>query len=231
MMLSQEQSRLAAGESIVKTAEWGLAAAVLAMAAAAVVGEGFRMRKRWVSIPGSAALLGALLMAIATQQPENIQAYAAPIGVYLVFAALTFRKSPPLFGENMHFHEAVMLGGFLLMVLPPAEQSFAPDGGKFGLEVLGIALLVLLVGLGFHARWLVPAAIVTLTAVSIRMVTGGMFQLPYWLLLGLAGTLMLAFGFLVLLERERWDRFRHRVVEWWIETAKPPGPLGPALHS
>ncbi|MBA4181162.1 MAG: hypothetical protein C0506_11285 [Anaerolinea sp.] len=227
ILLSQEQVRLAAGESVVNTEEWALAAAVLGMAAAAVVGEGFRLRQRWVWLPGTAGLLVSLLMAIATREPENVQAYAAPVGVYLIIAALTFRWSPDLFGKNMRLHEAVMLIGVLNLVLPPAEQSFEPGGGKFGLELLGIGISVLMVGLILHARWLVPAAIATLTAVSLRMVTGGMFAVPYWLLFGLAGTLLLAFGFLVLLERERWDRFRHRVVEWWAEASLPGGPLSP----
>jgi len=39
------------------------------------------------------------------------------------------------------------------------------------------------------------------------------------LLLGIGGTALIGFGVLVLLERERWDRFRHRVVAWWEETA------------
>ncbi|MFN8618994.1 MAG: hypothetical protein U0837_18075 [Dehalococcoidia bacterium] len=35
------------------------------------------------------------------------------------------------------------------------------------------------------------------------------------MLLGIGGTALIGFGVLVLLERERWDRFRHRVVAWW----------------
>ncbi len=113
--------------------------------------------------------------------------------------------------------------------LPPAEQSFEPGGGKFGLELIGIGLALLAVGLLFHARWLVPTAILTLTAVSLRLVTGGMVSVPYWLLLGVAGTALLGFGMLVLLERERWDRFRAAVIRWWSEATLPGGPLSPPI--
>ena len=60
-----------------------------------------------------------------------------------------------------------------------------------------------------------------------------MFTTPYWLLLGVAGTGLIGFGLLVLLERERWDRFRRAVAEWWKEVEEAPvEPLGgpPRAH-
>jgi hypothetical protein len=221
-LLSREQARLEPGQSLVTSEEWGLAAVVLGLLGAAVTAEGFRLRRRLVWAGGSVLLLGALLMAIATREPGNVQAFTAPIGIYLAALALTFRRSPAIAGEHLQLHEGVMLAGALFLVIPPAEQSFDPGGGKFGLELLGIGIALLLVGLLLHARWLVAAAIATLTATATRMVTGGLFSTPYWLLFGLAGTALLAFGFLVLLERERWDRFRHRVVRWWLEVESAP---------
>ena len=219
LLLSRKQQAIEPGVSLVTTAEWALAAAVLAMGAAAVTGEGLRLWKRWVWMGGSVGLLAALLMGIATFEPPNVQAYTAPIGAYLVFAGLTFRASPELFGKHILIHEGVMVLGALLLVLPPAEQSFAPGGGYYGLELIGISLVLLLIGLLLHGRWLVAAGIATMTVTAMRMVTGGLFSTPYWLLLGVGGTALIGFGLLVLLERERWDRFRHRVVEWWQETA------------
>lgn len=227
LLLSREQDRLAPGASIVTTEQWALAATVLAMASAAVAGEGFRLRLRRVWMPGSVGLLAAGLMAIATFEPSNVQAYTAPIGAYLVAIALTYRSSPPIILKHLATHEAVMLIGVLFLVLPPAEQSFEPGGGKFGLELIGISLALLAIGLVLHARWLVPAAIVTMTAVSLRLVTGGMVSVPYWAILGIAGSGLLAFGLLVLLERERWDRFRADVVRWWSQASQPGGPLSP----
>lgn len=227
ILLSRERTRLEPGATLVTTEEWSLAATVLGLASAAVTAEGLRLMRRWAWTAGSAGLLGALLMAIATREPENIQAFTAPVGVYLIVIALTFRRSAPFIGEHMRVHEAVMVLGALLLVLPPAEQSFEPGGGKFGLELIGIGLGLLAVGLLLHGRWLVAAAILTLTATSVRMVTGGLFTTPYWLLLGIGGTALIGFGLLVLLERERWDRFRHNVVRWWRSVEETPvEPLG-----
>ena len=230
LLLSQKQQHLPAGGSLVRTQEWGLAAAVLGLASAAVAAEGLRLARRWIWIPGTAGMLVALLMAIATREPENVQAYSVPIAVYLIAATLTFKVSPRVIGDQMCVHEALMVVGALVLVLPPAEQSFGPGGGKFGLELLGIGLGLLAVGLLLHARWLVPAAVTTLTATALRMVTGGLFSTPYWLLFGIAGTLLLLLGMLVLLERERWDRFRLAVVEWWrvASQPEPPEPGAPA---
>lgn len=227
VVLEQEQRQLDPGERLAESRQWAIAAAVLGMASAAVFSEGIRLRLRWVWTLGSAGLLVALLMAIATWQPTNVQAYTAPIGLYILALALTFRSSPMLFAPHLAVHESMTLLGAAFLVFPPAEQSFEPGGGEFGLELIGIGIALLLVGLLLHARWLVPSAILTLTGVSVRMVTGGFVSVPYWLLLGIAGTALVALGLLVLLERERWDQFRSRAVDWWNEASHPGGLLGP----
>lgn len=230
--LGQRQAELAASEPLVTTADWGFTAAVVAMASAAVLAEGFRLGFRWLWMPGYAGLVAALLMAIATREPENVQAYCAPIGVALIVAGLTWRRTPPLFGPNLQLHEALMLVGAGFLLFPPAAQSFDPGGGKFGLEIIGISIGLLLTGLGLHARWLVPAALLALTATAVRLLTTGETRLPYWLLLGLAGTLLIGLGVLLLLQRARWDRFRAAAVAWW-EQSKPgaPPPAAPVAHA
>ena len=44
----------------------------------------------------------------------------------------------------------------------------------------------------------------------------GYFAMPYWLMLGIAGSLLLGGGVLLLLQRERWDALRASVGRWWI---------------
>ncbi|MFN8618995.1 MAG: hypothetical protein U0837_18080 [Dehalococcoidia bacterium] len=152
-LLARKQNELEPGTSLLTTAEWALAAAVLAMVSAAVTGEGLRLWKRWVWTGGSAGLLAALLMGIATYEPDNVQAYTAPIGAYLAFIGLTFRRTPEVFREHLLAHEAVMLIGAAFLVFPPAEQSFAPGGGYYGLELIGIAIVMIGVGVVLHGRW------------------------------------------------------------------------------
>jgi hypothetical protein len=224
LLLNQERLDQPAGARVAESEHWAVATAVLAMASAAVVAEGMRLWRRRVWFPGSLGLLVATLMAVATQDPENVQAYTGPIGVYLVIISLTYRGSPALFGRHMEFHESLAVAGVLFLVLPPAEQSFEPGGGKWGIELLGIGLGLLALGLVTHARWLVPSAVLTVSGVAVRFVTGGFVTAPYWLLLGIVGTVLLALGMLVLLQRQRWDNFRHAVVRWWDEGSHPHPP-------
>ncbi|MCC6387022.1 MAG: hypothetical protein IT302_06540 [Dehalococcoidia bacterium] len=222
IVLGQRQQALEPGAALVTTREWTLTAAVVAMSSAAVLAEGFRLGRRALWLPASAGLLAALLMAIATREPANVQAYTAPVGVYLIVIALTYRDTRSLIEPHLELHEAVMLIGALHLVLPPAEQSFEPGGGKYGLELIGIGVALLVTGLGLHARWLVAAALLTITATAARLVTGGYFAVPYWAILGIAGTALIGAGLLILSQRAAWDRFRVGVVEWW-NSAAPRG--------
>jgi hypothetical protein len=44
----------------------------------------------------------------------------------------------------------------------------------------------------------------------------------YWLMLGRAGTALLAVGVLILIEREAWDGLRADIRQWWLTGAPPP---------
>ncbi len=222
VVLGQRQQALKPGAPLVTTREWTLAAAVLAMSSAAVLAEGFRLARRALWLPASAGLLAALLMAIATREPSNVQAYTAPIGAYLILIALTYRDTACIIKPHLQLHEALMLFGALHLVLPPAAQSFDPGGGRYGLELIGIGVALLVAGLGLHARWLVAAAMLTITATAARLVTGGYFAVPYWAILGVAGTALIGAGLLILSQRAAWDRFRIGVVNWW-NSAAPRG--------
>ncbi|MFN8506756.1 MAG: hypothetical protein U0547_04235 [Dehalococcoidia bacterium] len=222
VVLGQRQQALDPGAPLATTREWTLAAAVVAMSSAAVLAEGFRLGRRALWLPASAGLLAALLMAIATREPSNVQAYTAPIGVYVVLIALTYRDTAAIIEPHLKLHEAVMLAGALFLVLPPAAQSFDAGGGTYGLELIGIGVALLVGGLALHARWLVAAALFTMTATAARLVTGGYFAVPYWAILGVAGTALIGAGLLILSQRAAWDRFRIGVVEWW-KSAAPRG--------
>ena len=129
----------------------------------------------------------------------------------------------------MDLHETLIVAGALFIVLPPAEQGLEPGGENFGFELIGIGLAFLLVGLVLHARWLIPASVLTITGVAVRWVTGGFVDVPFWLILGIVGTLLLAAGTFILLQRERWDTWRDGARNWWLETTTGPPPPTPGV--
>ena len=65
---------------------------------------------------------------------------------------------------------------------------------------------------------MVPSGILTLSGVALRWATGGFVDIPYWLLLGALGTLLIGGGLLLLSQRERWDALRRLAGRWWLET-------------
>ncbi len=217
IVLGERSDHLAPGMVIAETGAWRTLAIVVAGASAAVTLEGIRLRLRVVWGAGTAGLLVAALLAVAIAQPSNVQAYTALVGGYLIIGSIFgWRRSEALFGPHMDFHEAATLAGALVLVLPPAEQSFQPNGGQYGLELIGVSVVLLAAGLLLHARWLVPAGAVTLSAVGVRFLTGGFVTVPYWALLAGAGALLIGVGMLLLLQRERWDAYRREARRWWL---------------
>jgi hypothetical protein len=222
LVVSERSTRLAAGEALVTTPEWATLVSIVAAGSAAITAEGWRLQKRYVQQAGTAGLLVSLLMTIAIGEPANVQAYAAPIGLYIVGTALAIRRSDELFGRHMDLHEGLMVIGALFIVLPPAAQGLEPGGEIYGLELIGIGLAFLLVGFVLHARWLVPVGVLAISGVAVRWLTGGFVAVPFWLILGLVGTGLLGFGTFILLQRERWDAWRASARSWWLRTTGAP---------
>jgi hypothetical protein len=219
VLLLRRAAGLGLGDAVELTREWAVVAMIVAAGSAAVVAEGIRLRQRWVWTSGGWGLVLALLLGIAIAQPDNVQAYTLPVGLYLVALGLGYRRSPEFFGTHMNTHEAVIVAGLLFFTLPPGQQSFGPGGGKYGLELIAGGLVFLALGLTVASRWLVAGGVLTLSAVALRGLTVFGTEAPYWLTLGLVGTALLGVGMLLLLQRERWERARSRIARWWLTEA------------
>ncbi len=222
---------LAGRPDLVTTDEWAAMAGILVAFGAALFLEGLRLRLRVLAVSGTAAAMLGLEFAIATFQPENVQAYTAPLAFYLVGLGMTYRRSSELFGRHMYLHEALIAGGAAVLVLPGAEQALSPGGDKWGLILIAEAFLLLAAGFALSQRWLVVPGVLTIGGVGFRYFSTGSGKLPYWLTLGIAGLILLGFGVLLLSAREWWDRTRLRIGHWWLEgdeeSRPPPAPPAP----
>jgi hypothetical protein len=226
-LVNQRGETLSEGISITQTREWAVLAITLAVCAGMVTAEGIRLRLRIVWVPGSAGLLLASLFAIAIVEPTNVQAYTLTVGAYLVALAFTYRSTAQLFGRHMQQHEGVLLAGLLLLTLPAAQQGWGPNGSRYGLELIGMGFVFLALGLTLYGRWAVAGGVLTLSGVALRWLAVYSTAVPGWLVFGIAGTVLIAVGLLLLFQRERWERFRHRVARWWLEVPGDQGPRPP----
>ena len=223
----QAADELTADDSQRMLTEFATLALVLTAAGAAVAIEGIWVRREQVWLPGTLVLVAGLLFAIASREYENPQAYTVPIALYLLFLGLSYRASPPLVRVHMGLHEALLVAGVLVLVLPAAAQSLESGAGAYGFETIAAGLVFLTLGLILHARWLIPSGVLTLSGVALRWATGGYVDIPYWLVLGAVGMGLLSGGLLLLSQRERWDALRRSAGRWWLETPARPGDWEP----
>ena len=188
--------------------------------AGAVAFEGYRLGVRWAYLLVSALVMVAFELAIAMLEPGNVQAYTIPAALYLALVGLTMRPSERL-SEHLGWHEVLQVAGAALLVIPQAEQGFEPGGARWGLVLLVEGLALLGVAIALNTRWLAVTAVVTLSGVALRFlwVNRDTNVVPYWVMLAVAGFVLLAVGVTVLLQREWWDRSRARLQRRWRQDA------------
>ena len=177
--------------------------------------EARRLHRRWAYIPVSSAVMVALVMAIAVAEPTNVQAYTVPVSIYLGAVGLAVRRSEPVVPRHLMLHEAVLVAGAAMLVLPQAEQGFAPGGSIWALVLLVEGGAFVAISFLLAARWLAVSGVLTISGVAIRMLVESSDVIPYWLTLSMAGFLLLGVGVLLLLQREQWERVRSKTGQWW----------------
>lgn len=205
---------------------------VLVLLLAVLIGrDGWRSWGPLALLPATAVGLAGVLMTIGLANPSNVQAYTAPVGLYLLAIGLWVQRSPDVAAPHLQLHEVATVAGAAFIVFPQVEQSFDPGGGFWGLVLIGEGLGFLVVGLLFAERWLVPVGTLVLGGVAMRFLLESSDTVPYWLSLGLLGTLLLAAGLFVLLNAEWWAATRRDAVRWWqragegsVGTLEPPPP-------
>jgi hypothetical protein len=208
--------------SAVATVEYrALTALVLAVAPLLVV-EGWRLREPRAFVAASAVVLVAALMAIGIAEPDNVQAYTVPIGLYLIVLGIVVRRSSALWRSHLYLHEAIQFAGAAVLVLPQAEQSFDPGGARWGFILIAEGALFLTIAFTLGARWMAVAGVLTLSGVALRWLAESGDTIPYWLTLGVAGLALLLLGVFLLLRRDWWADIRHRTAGWWVQAPGPP---------
>ncbi|HET8944974.1 MAG TPA: hypothetical protein VFO59_09355, partial [Dehalococcoidia bacterium] len=186
------------------------------------IAESSIARRGWVVVAGSAVMLVAVLLQIGRFQPENIQAYTAVIGAYLVLLGLIglsrYRLIPGL-DETAVYIEAL---GAVIVMFPSFIQSIE-GGWRYEVILLIEAAGFFTAGVVLQRRGLLGTSLGGLVLVGGRVLFDALNALPNWIVALIIGMALLATGLGIMIGRDRWTAWEERIASWWKE---PPGGKG-----
>ena len=191
------------------------AAASVLLLGLLVLAQSWLARRVELAAGASALLMVALLLEIGHFRPENVQAYTAPLGVYLFAGALVASRVRELPEELQSLIGPLQALGAAVLMGPTLVQSWEEGGWPYALILLGEGLAFLGFALVQRSLWLLSTATGFVVLDALRYLFDAALVLPNWLTVALAGLLLLAAGMAILLGREQWTRWQEEVQAWW----------------
>lgn len=195
---------------------YGPAGLAIALCGAALAADAITTLRRPTGYSASAFIALATLMGIARITPDNPQAYAVPVGLYLLALSIYVAYERDLGPVRMPAANAllssaiiVILGTtFLQSLLHPWRYIFL--GLMEGLLMLGVTAFL-------RRRYGVALAVGFLTLTAFRAVFDVARALPNWVTIGLIGIVLLGLGVLVLLRRDRLEAWGSNTLRRWSQ--------------
>jgi len=180
-------------------------------------------RRVEVAAGATAVMMVALLLEIGHFKPENVQAYTAPLGVYLLAMTLIIPRVCTLTEDLRELIGPAELLAAILIMAPSLVQSFDEDAWQYGLIMLGEGLASVGLAMLYRRIWLLGAAtgFVVLDGLHYLFFAGGP-ALPNWAILSIAGTAVMAAGTAILLGRDQWMRWHRTLTAWWNQEPLSP---------
>ena len=208
-------------ERFEETALYQTAAASVLLLGLLVIGGSWLLRRLDVAAGASALLMVALLLEIGHFRPENVQAYTAPLGVYLLAGAFLASRVRALPDELRSLIGPLQTVGAMVLMGPSLVQSWEADGWPYALLVLGEGLLLLSLALVGRWLWLLSTSTSFVVLAALRYLFDAAQVIPNWVTLTLAGLLLLAAGMAILIGREEWTRRQRMAQAWWSGESLP----------
>ena len=191
------------------------AAASVLLLGLLVLAQSWLARRVELAAGASALLMVALLLEIGHFRPENVQAYTAPLGVYLFAGAVLASRVRELPEELQSLIGPLQALGAAVLMGPTLAQSWEEGGWPYALILLGEGFAFLGFALVQRSLWLLSTATGFVVLDALRYLFDAALVLPNWLTIALAGLLLLAAGMAILLGREQWTRWQEQVEAWW----------------
>jgi hypothetical protein len=209
------------------TALYQTSAAAVAVLVALVFARAALSKRLQMAFLGSVLAMVAGLLYVGHFSPDNIQAYTAPIGVYVVaMALLALRLRTPPTGLTEVIPLVEVIGAGLIMG-PSFVQSLDEDAWRYGLILLLEGIAFVSIALVQRRIWLLGAAttLVVMDGAHYLFFAGGP-AIPNWAILAIAGTAVMAAGTAILFGRESWAAWQKTLQLWWYRHEIEPSENG-----
>jgi hypothetical protein len=206
------------GEPFEQTALYQFSTAAVAAVGALALVESLLAQRRWIIVPASAVLAVALLLQIGSMRPENIQAYTAVIGAYLVLLGVVGISRMRLIPQVNDYAVYIEALGAATIMLPSFAQSLE-GGWRYQWILLVESTVFLAGGIAMRRRGILASSALFMVLVSGRLLFDALNAMPNWIVVALCGIALLGVGVGILLGRDRWDSWQRAIVGLWEETA------------
>lgn len=184
-----------------------LAAGIGVVVAAALLGE--------VWICGAALGVIAIASTVVMRLPQTLQLPGVGAGAALIAIAVAFPRFQRR-GLPLVFSSLFDLLGLWLFLVPTFLLTYTKDATLQHAILMAQILVLIVSGLSLRRRWQILAAIGMLSIETVRAIFEIVNRIPSFATFAIAGALLLAIGFLLLLKRELFERWRARIVRWWV---------------
>jgi hypothetical protein len=211
---------LASGElrELVLDSAYGPVGLAVNLCGAALAADAIMTLRRPTGYGASAVIATAILMGIARITPNNPQAYAVPLGIYLFALSIYVAYERDLGPIRMPAANGLLAGAVVVILGTTFAQSLIHPWRYIFLGLLeGLILLGLTVFL--RRRYGVALCVLFLTLTTLRAVFDVARSLPNWAVIGLLGLLLLIAAVVILLRRDRLEA-------WWAGASSRWGRLG-----
>lgn len=207
---------LATGDlhGLVLDSAYGPVALAVSLCGAALAADAFMTLRRPTGYSASAVIMLAALMGLARVDAANPQAYAIPLGLYLLALATYVAYERDLGPIRMPAANALLAAATIVILGTTFVQSLVHPwryiffGLAEGLILLGVAAFL-------RRRYGVAFSLLFVTLTALRAVFDAARALPNWAIIGFLGLVLLAVALVILLGRNRFEAWGDTMSARW----------------
>jgi len=170
-------------------------------------------RSRDLGIVAALVLVPAMLAGIARLHPGDAQAYAIPLGLYLLALAFVIRRDRR--GHHPLVANVVAAVGMLVLLGTGIVQALDRNDFVYTLWTLAEGLILTIAGIALRWRALVVGGVAGVVVIALRQLFDAVSALPGWAILGGSGLLLLGLAVLLLVARARLTAAGRAAAERW----------------